>query len=141
MASRHLSIRIGDDTFDALEAQSRRSGRSRSEVAKTLLEEGLRMERHPGIVFRSGPAGRRPGLAGGPDVWEVVRVLLGVKADGEAAIKQASERTGLTQEQVRFALRYYAEYRDEINDWIRRVDDEAEAAEAVWRREQELLRA
>ena len=53
------------------------------------------MEHHPGVVFRSGPAGRRPGLAGGPDVWEVVRVLLGVKTDGETAIKQAAERTGL----------------------------------------------
>lgn len=26
------------------------------------------------IDFRSGPAGRRPGLVGGPDVWEVVAV-------------------------------------------------------------------
>lgn len=27
------------------------------------------MDEHPGIVFRSGPAGRRAGLAGGPDIW------------------------------------------------------------------------
>lgn len=141
MASRHLSIRIGDEAFDRLDAESRRTGRSRSEVAKTLLEEGLRMEQHPGVVFRTGPTGRRPGLAGGPDVWEVVRVLLGVTAEGDAAINQAAERTGLPQEQVRAALRYYADYRDEIHEWIRRVDQEAEAAEASWRREQELLRA
>ena len=37
------------------------------------------------------------------------------------------------------ALRYYAEYRDEIEAWIRMVDEEAERAEAVWRCEQELL--
>lgn len=30
---------------------------------------------HPGIVFRPGPTGRRAGLAGGPDVWEVVRAV------------------------------------------------------------------
>lgn len=141
MASRHLSLRIPDDAFERLEAQSRRTGQSRSEVAKTLLEEGLRMEQHPGIVFRAGPAGRRPGLAGGPDVWEVVRVLLGVKAEGEPAIKQAADRTGLTEEQVRSALRYYADYRDEVASWIDRVDEEAASAEASWRREQELLRA
>lgn len=141
MASRHLSIRLPDDAFERLEAHSRRTGQSRSEVAKTLLEEGLRMEQHPSVVFRSGPAGRRPGLAGGPDVWEVVRVLLQVKAAGEAAIKQASQRTGLTPEQVRSALRYYADYTDEINEWLRRVDEAAESAEAAWRREQELLRA
>ena len=71
----------------------------------------------------------------------MVRVLLGVSADGEAAITEASERSGLTQEQVRSALRYYADYPDEINDSIRRVDEEAEATEAAWRRGQELLRA
>ena len=38
------------------------------------------------------------------------------------------------------ALRYYATYREEIDDWIRRVDDEAERAEATWRLEQDLLR-
>ena len=37
--------------------------------------------------------------------------------------------------------RYYADYRDEINEWSHRVDEEAAAAEAAWRREQELLRA
>ena len=141
MASRHLSLRIPNDAFERLEAESRRTGRSRSEVAKTLIEEGLRMEQHPGIVFRSGPTGRRPGLVGGPDVWEVVRVLLEMTAEGEPAIKRAVERTGLTEEQVRSALRYYADYRDEIASWIRRVDQAAASAEAAWRGEQELLRA
>ena len=50
-----------------------------------------------------------------------------------------AERTGLTPGQVGVALRYYAEYRDEIGAWIRGVDEEAERAEADWRRERELL--
>ena len=93
------------------------------------------MERHPGIVFRSGPAGRRAGLISGPDVWEVVRAA-GVD---EKSREDIAERTGLTPGQVGVALRYYAEYSDEIGAWIRRVDEEAERAEADWRREQELL--
>jgi hypothetical protein len=141
MASRHLSIRLPDDQFERLEAHSRRTGQSRSEVAKTLLEEGLRMEQHPGIVFRSGPAGRRAGLAGGPDVWEVARVFATLRAEGDDAIKQAIEHTGLSRQQVMTALRYYADYRDEIQNWLHRVDEEATAAESAWRREQELLRA
>lgn len=32
------------------------------------------MGEYPGIVFRSDPAGRRPGLVGGADVWEVVSI-------------------------------------------------------------------
>jgi hypothetical protein len=135
-----LSLRLKPDTFGRLEEESRRAGQSRSELARTLLEEGLRMESHPGIVFRSGPAGRRAGLAGGPDVWEVMRVFNGSELQGEEALERTAERTGLRADQVRTALRYYAEYPDEINSWARRVDDEAARAEAAWRREQLVLR-
>jgi hypothetical protein len=136
MASRHLSLRLERQTFDRLDAQSRRVGQTRSQVAKTLLEEGLRMESHPGIVFRSGPAGRRAGLVGGPDVWEVVRAF----RSGEASMENTAVLTGLSVEQVRTALRYYADHRDEIDDWLARVDEEASRAEAAWRAEQDLLR-
>ena len=137
--SRHLSVRVGEDVFEQLEAQSRRSGQSRSAVAKQLLEEGLRMEQHPRIVFRSGPGGRRAGLIGGPDVWEVVGALRGAEVGAADSRASIGERTGLTADQMGAALRYYADYTDEIGDWIRRVEEEAERAEARWRREQALL--
>jgi hypothetical protein len=92
------------------------------------------MESHPGIVFRDGPAGRRPGLAGGPDVWEVARVLREFDMDGDGTLQQVAKLTGLVPEQVRIALRYYADHRDEIDEWIRHVDAEAHQAEATWRR-------
>ena len=97
------------------------------------------MEAHPGIVFRSGPGGRRPGLAGGPDVWEVARILCEIDATGDEAVRRAAQLIGLTPAQVRIALRYYAEYRAEIDAWIRQVDEEAIRAEDAWRREQDLL--
>lgn len=140
MPSQHLSIRIETDALERLDAESRRRGRSRSEVAKSLIEEGLRMQQHPGIVFRPGPSGRRPGLAGGPDVWEVIRVFLGVAA-GSDPVRQTVDLTGLAPDQVRAAVRYYAEYRDEILAWIERVDELAASAEKIWRQEQELLRS
>jgi hypothetical protein len=140
MASRHLSLRIDSTTLERLEAQSQRVGQSRSQLAKTLLEEGLRMESHPGIVFRSGPAGRRPGLAGGPDVWEVARVFRGVEGGEKDRLNRTAELSGLVPEQVRTALRYYAEYADEVDAWIQRVEEEATLAEAAWRRERDLLR-
>jgi hypothetical protein len=139
LASRHLSLRLDLDTFERLEDRSRQSGQSRSELARVLLDEGLRMEAHPGIVFRSGPAGRRPGLAAGPDVWEVVRVFQEVDTRGEEAVRRLAELTGLLPEQVSTAIRYYADYRTEIADWIRRVDEEAARAEAVYRRTRDLL--
>lgn len=139
MASRHLSIRIPDDTFTRLDEESRRSGRTRSELAKTLIEEGLRMEKHPGIMFRAGGVGRRPGLAGGPDVWEVARLLQGLPLTGDALVARAAELMDLHQVQVQRVVRYYAEYRDEIDAWIEMVDEDARLAEDAWRREQALL--
>lgn len=137
--SRHLSVRVGDELFEQLEAQSRRSGQSRSALAKQLLEEGLRMEQHPGIVFRSGPGGRRAGLVGGPDVWEVASALRGADGGDSESLADIAERTGLTADQIGTALRYYADYTDEVSDWLRRVEEEAERAENRWRREQVLL--
>jgi hypothetical protein len=95
----------------------------------------VNMSDHPGIVFRSGAAGRRAGLVGGPDVWEVIRVFR--DAMGDDAIARTSELCGLTPEQVQVAVRYYTQYQDEIDAWIRRVDEEADRAEAVWRHEHE----
>ena len=90
-------------------------------------------------MFRSGPAGRRPGLASGPDVWEVVRACLGDDADSPLTHAAVAEQMGLTADQVGVALRYYAESRDEIDTWIRTVDEEAERAEVAWRLERDLL--
>jgi hypothetical protein len=107
-----------------------------------LLDEGLRMADHPGIVFRSGPGGRRARLARGPDVWEVVRVFRGAGSAGAAADEATAwtaEVCGLEPAQVRVVLRYYAEYPDEIDTWLERLDEEASRAEAMWRREQALL--
>jgi hypothetical protein len=85
MPTRHVSFRIEDNTFERLESRSRQAGQSSSQVAQTLIEEGLRMETHPGIVS------------------------------------------------------YYSEYRDEIDNWIERVDKQADEAEALWRRQRDIL--
>ena len=135
--SRHLSLRVPEDVVARLDSESRRIGRSRSWLAKRLLDEGLRMERHPRIVFRAGPAGRRPGLVNGPDVWEVVRAAVG-GPDGDTR-EDLAERMGLGAEQVQAALRYYAEYTGEIDAWIQRLDEEADRIEAAWRRERQVL--
>jgi hypothetical protein len=134
MPTRHLSLRLESETLDRLDAQSRQTQQSRSQLVKTIVEEGLRMTAHPGIVFRSGPAGRRPGLVAGPDIWEVVRVIRDEEAPNAESLQRAADLTGLTHAQVETAWRYYVDYADEINKWVRRVDEEADRAEAAWRR-------
>jgi len=43
------------------------------------------MMEHPGVLFRTGPTGRRAGLAAGPDVWEVVRAVRSARGAEPAA--------------------------------------------------------
>lgn len=139
MTDQHLSIRVSGATLDLLDSESRRSGQSRSALARTLLDEGLRMAAHPGITFRPGPMGRRPGLDDGLDIWEIARVFTHISASGDELVETVCELTELSDRQVRVALRYYAEYRDEIDAWIKREEDIADRAEAAWLREQALL--
>jgi hypothetical protein len=140
MTTRHLTLRVDIDAFERLDAESKRTRQTRSELAKRLLEEGLRMEAHPGIVFRSGTAGRRAALADGPQVWVVARVFRDMKGSFDEAVAQTSELTELAQHQVRIAARYYAEYKEEIDDWIRELDKYADRAHSAWLRERNVLR-
>lgn len=139
MSTRHVSFRIDSAVFERLERRRRQLGRRRPELMNRYIDEGVRMDDHPGIVFRPGPAGRRAALVGGPDVWEVVRVVRNVEASGEGAIDEAASWLGLRRDEVEAAVRYYAEYTDEIDDWIARLDEEAAHARALWDRRRAAL--
>jgi len=72
-------------------------------------------------------------------VWEVAQVVRNVSSRGDEAIQQTSELTDLSRAQVATVVRYYADFRDELDAWIQRVEEEAARAEAAWRRERDLL--
>lgn len=134
-----MTIRMDSATLKRLEARRRRNGQTKSRLAQRYIAEGMEMEDHPGIVFRAGPGGRRPGLVAGPDVWQVIGVLRGSGEKGEAAVRHAAEWLSVRPDQVRAAVGYYAAHKADIDEWIRRNDEEAEAAEAAWLREQQVL--
>lgn len=62
-----------------------------------------------------------------------------VEAIGERAVDEAAQWLGLRRERVESALRYYAEYQGEIDDWTARVDEAADRARDVWTRRQGAL--
>jgi len=126
-----VSTRYAPATLSRLERRARDEGSSRSALIQRYVAEGLEMDEHPGIVFRSGPAGRRPGLVGGPDVWEVVAVFRSFDDVEKTADWLVQPRTAIDT-----ALGYYEARRAEIDDWIRRNEEAAEAAERVWRARQ-----
>lgn len=138
MPTRMVSFRLDERTLDALRARAHQIGESRTRLAQRLIEEGLRMEAHPGIVFRDGPTGRRAALADGPDVWEIVPVIKN-EGGGEQGIEGAAEYYQRPISDMRTVARYYAEYREEIDARIRANDELAERTEAEWLRQQEAL--
>jgi len=130
---------MSDRTLARLDRGARRRGEAKARTAERLIDEGLRMEDHPGIVFRDGPAGRRAALAGGPDVWEVIGTVKGTGLTGDEAVRATAEWGALTQAQVRAAVRYYADFHEEIDQRIALGRDEAERLRAAWEREQAAL--
>lgn len=134
-----FSARWDADVVERLRRRSELAGTNKSRLAERYVDEGIRMDEHPGIVFRSGPSGRRAALAGGPDVWEVMATLKGGEVRGDSAIAATAEQLELTELQVRSAVSYYGAYPEGIDERVRRNVEEADEAEAAWRREQAAL--
>ena len=132
-------IRIEKGTLDTLRERSRGSGEPIARLAERYIDEGLRADRHPAIIFREGPAGRRAVVVGGPDVWEIVAAARGAPESGDALVGALAERLGIVEGKVRAAIRYYGEYPVEIDEWIAANDAEAERLELALARERELL--
>lgn len=135
-----LSVRFRtSEVLGALKAEAAVRKLSSSALAEELIEEGLRLRRHPLVVFRDGATGRRAGLVGGPDIWEVIAGLVGGDVPAGQKVDRAVELFGLSPEQVSAALDYYAEFPDEIDAAIDSNAAAAEESEALWRRRQQLL--
>jgi hypothetical protein len=109
----NVSVRLDDSLAERLRLRARAAGETLSDRLRRYAEEGTRREEHPLILFRDGPTGRRAGLLGGPDVWEVAMWFedLAEEPDPLAAL---IEESALTRPQVDAALRYRATYPDEI---------------------------
>lgn len=139
------SVRFYEGVLARLESYLRaHPGASISSVTNLFVDEALRAEEHPGVMFRPGPSGRRAGLIGGPDVWQVIDTLLTVREEDpsltdDALVAATGEALGQPEFQVRIAVRYYAAYRSEIDEWIEANREAAAQGEAQWLAERELL--
>jgi hypothetical protein len=139
------SIRFDDRVSKRLTAYvASHPGWSGSSAANRFVDEALRMEDHPGVIFRDGPTGRRAVLVGGPDVWEIVRAVRSTRGS-ESSLKPievlalVESNTGVPGRLIQVALRYWAAYPDEIDTWIADADELEAEAQAAWARQQELL--
>jgi uncharacterized protein (DUF433 family) len=133
-----LNARLPRRIKDDLAGLARRRHVDESELARRLLDEGLRREKHPGIVFRDTPTGREAAIEGRRlYVWQVMETVWA--SDGDAA--QTAEYLGLRPDQVDTAAGYYADHGPEIDELIalnredaRRGMDQAKRRKRVQRR-------
>jgi hypothetical protein len=135
-----LSIRFDRRLLERLRRRAQSSpGATPSGLAQRLVDEGLRMADHPGVIFKDGPSGRRAALAFGPDVWEVVKVLREIDERGEQAVAAAGEVLALPEAKVHVAMHYYGAYPEEIDAEIAEAERVSGEAEHAWQVERRLL--
>jgi hypothetical protein len=132
------SIRFDEPVTARLSSYvARHPGLTRSAVAARYVDEGLRMDEHPGILFREGPVGRRATVVGGPDVWEIVRaVKAGRGAEPELSdddlLSMLEGNTGVPRRMIDTALNYWGAYPEEVDALVVHADRaEAERAGAA----------
>jgi hypothetical protein len=135
-----VSVRFREERVaDCLRAEARARSASASALAEELIDEGLRMRRHPLVGFRDGAGGRRAVLLSGPDVWEVIGALVGGDVAPEKRVERVAEVLRVRRELVDAALAYYSEFTEEIDAELEGNRRAAEEAETLWLRQQELL--
>jgi uncharacterized protein (DUF433 family) len=131
-----FSARLRSRTLAHLRRRADRAGESQTALADRYIEEGLRVDEHPRIFFRDGAAGRRPALIGTRlDVWQVVETI----RENDNSIAATADYLGIAPSNVEACVGYYAEYQDEIDEWVAREHEEAERAEISWRRRREIF--
>jgi hypothetical protein len=125
--SENVSVRLEDSLAQRLRLRARAAGETVSDRLRRYAEEGVRRDEHPLITFRDGPTGRRAGLVGGPDVWEVVMWVEELGGERDPVALLVDEST-LTYPQIEAALRYRAAYPDEVSARIDLHRQETSAA-------------
>jgi hypothetical protein len=133
------SYRLSADLKHRLAERAAAEGVSETSFVARVLDEALRTGPYPGIVYRDGPSGRRPGLAGGPDVWEVVLAVRHAARRGDARVADAAAQMDLPERLVRLAIDYAAAYPDEVEARIALNEAAAERARALAEQRARLL--
>lgn len=135
-STRQRSFRLTDKTLHLLDERATEYGESSNALAQRLLDESLRLERHPLLRFRQGGSGiRRPTLTGTRlDVWQVIETLRSHGGD----VESTADYFGITPAQVRACVAYYADFQAEIDSY---AAAEVEAAERERKRSEREQRA
>lgn len=131
-----VAFRFDPDTVRHLRERAGETGTAQTTLAERYIEEGLRRDAHPLISFRDGEAGRRPALLGSRlDVAEILATI----RQNDNSIEDTADYLEIPIEHVEAALRYYVEYKDEVDAWLERAERVAQHERELWQRRQQAL--
>lgn len=122
MTQTTISLRLDTALRDDLVTAAAAEGVTMTSLVERFVREGLATTAHPGIVFRGGRSGRRAGLAGGPDVWEIAAALRRTTGTETQRVATLTQEFGIHQRQVMIALDYAAANREEIDSRVNAND-------------------
>lgn len=136
MPSKPYSLRLDPTTIRRLSEEAGRLRVPARTLAQDLVEEGLRMRRHPVVRFVDRAAGRRACLARRPRL-SVANVIETVRASTD--LDEAGRYLQLERRDLDQVLSYYAEFRDEVDAEIERMHEFATRERRLWQERQGLL--
>lgn len=128
MASSTVATRLPAALLREITRYAKRRRMGPSEALRAIVDEWVTTAKYPAIEFRDGPVGRRPGVRGGPDVWEIVMVAR--EAGTNVAALREHFGSHLSGEVIEQALAYAAEHPD-VDAWVdenERLGEELERA-------------
>ena len=131
------SFRLSASTSRLLDHRVGESGESRNAMVDRLLNESLRIEKHPFVRFITGASGRREAHIVGTR-WKVRQIIVSLKGE-KGQIAAVVKGFDLTEPQVRAAVSYYADFTDEVDADIERDFADADQQRIRWEREQSVI--
>ena len=131
------SFRLSATTSQLLDHQVGESGESRNAMVDRLLNESLRIEKHPLVRFITGAAGKREAHIVGTR-WKVRQIIVSLEGE-KGQIAAVVNGFDLTEPQVRAAVSYYADFSAEIDTDIERDFADADEQRVRWEREQSVI--
>jgi len=116
MSSSTVATRLPETLLREIARYAKRRRMGPSQALRAIVDEWATTAKYGAIEFRDGPVGRRPGIRGGPDVWELVMVARDVGSGAEALREYFGQH--LSPGAIEQALAYAAEHRDDVDAWV-----------------------
>lgn len=111
-----ITARLDEWLDREIRAFWRLRGEGPSSGMRRLAREWWVLQELPLLEFRDGVVGRRPGVRGGPDVWEIVLLAREGELDPPAIVDYLAGDVPVAA--IEQALEYAARFPDEIEEWL-----------------------